>query len=279
MSQSSFEFSIYLSHILDFIFGTEDAIRCKRLYHSIDYAKNWTSQMVGSFSDGFRLKDSDVDIMNVLNNYYVADSIYSSKSKCPLHLVFMPDSSGYACLEYKRCLCGRKFFHLLYDGIKHSFIYNLCNDQLLISNTVFSCALNKSGALVVGPSILNQNSLTYEQDNDNVYAFNCQSWPIIANEWIHRSRKYEWPSTNDITLIQSQGCQLVPVGEYDSPINFLQWRVSFVLSEKCLVRAFNNVQFKVYGMLKLLKSEMLYLYVRDDNECLITSYHIKTTMF
>ena len=56
--------------------------------------------------------------------------------------------------------------------------------------------------------------------------------------------------------------------------------MSFVLSERYLVRTFNHVQFKVYGLLKLLEYERLD--VRDNtpmNECMITSYHIKTTMF
>ena len=73
MSESSYLFAIYLSHILDSVFGTEDAIRCIRLFRPISYGKQWNMHMVGSMSDGFSFANSDYDFKCWINIMWRAD--------------------------------------------------------------------------------------------------------------------------------------------------------------------------------------------------------------
>ena len=51
---------------------------------------------------------------------------------------------------------------------------------------------------------------------DKVMAFQCGTWPKCAYEWVHRHRKYIWPSPKLVNFIKSKGWNFVPVGKYNS---------------------------------------------------------------
>lgn len=69
---------------------------------------------------------------------------------------------------------------------------------------------------------------------------------------------------------KNEGCHLMPIGSKKLREDFLadhfeksmwirdplQWRLSFSLAEKKLVYSFNNTQFLVYGIFKLLNLEV-----------------------
>ena len=60
-----------------------------------------------------------------------------------------------------------------------------------------------------------------------VYCISYDMWPNSANSFITRRRPNNWPSNSMLVNIQSQGCDVVPIGHRDSINNDIQWRISF----------------------------------------------------
>jgi len=57
---------------------------------------------------------------------------------------------------------------------------------------------------------------------DNVFCIHYDMWPNSANSSITRRRPNDWPSDIMLENIQSQGCDVAPVGHHDSKINDIQ---------------------------------------------------------
>ena len=239
--------------------------------------------MIGSRCDGLLLKGSDADIMDVHKHLPVIDTLsgdgtVSMPRSNYLLACCSPSAAAYICIEMHIHLNDMLNSRLrVIDALYHSLIYY--RDRLLVSSSLFVQHYSLAvGGDVVGPS--HMNALPLDIDNDNVNAFHCKIFPLVANEWIHRKRKYSWPSPHIIQLVKKLGYHLVPIGDNTTMIHQFQWRISFVLQECLLVRTFNHVQMKVYGLLKKIKSEVLSACKSQrTGTSLITSYHIKTLMF
>jgi len=65
---------------------------------------------------------------------------------------------------------------------------------------------------------------------DHVFCIHYDKWPNSANSFITRHRPNNWPSDSMLENIQGQGCDVVPVGHYNSKNNYIQWRISFRVS-------------------------------------------------
>ena len=284
MAYPSFISSVQLSRILDLVIGTEDVVMCRRLTFSPqdDSSIEYRVHIIGSRPDGMDLPGSDLDHMNILKFLQVSDTL-SLERKCPLLAVFVPNSTGYAYLEVDTSSLIDGNDNRKIATVKRT-IKGTCtiqykeSDKMLMSSLLFVNCFHVKDSTIRGPSLLNLDA-NFTVDTDNVFGFECKSWPIVANEWLHRKRKYSWPTARVITLIKYQGCQFITISEFMATMGPFQWRVSFVLSEQFLVRTFNHIQFKVYGLLKLLKLELLSSYRDIFSNELITSYHIKTVMF
>ena len=272
-----------VSKDLDFVIGTEDQIKCRRAAVQLktfdDRIKisDIETKVIGSHADGFKFEESDFDTMHVSGVYKVVDGTRTSSHHTNvLHAIFSPCKSGYVHLELNKL--GNYSRWKVDDGLIASAI--CYHKHILASNVLYAMNIGKLGfgGYVRGPSHVNILSGRY--DSDTVFGYKCETWPTVANEWIYRNRKYQWPNDNMIRIVCTHGCHLVPVGEYNSPSRDIEWRVSFVTSEVLLVRSFNHVQFKMYGLLKMIKYDILDVYKHTDlQENIITSYHIKTLMF
>ena len=108
---------------------------------------------------------------------------------------------------------------------------------------------------------------------DIVYAIKCKEWPKIADEWLERRREYDWPAGSLMEEAVETGCFLVPVGGHHSRYKDLEWRISFVLAERLLIRRMNSIQRFVYWFIKTIKDVVFTNY--SD---IISSYIIKTTI-
>ena len=108
---------------------------------------------------------------------------------------------------------------------------------------------------------------------DSVVAIQCREWPKIADEWIERRREYEWPAGALIEEVVETGCCLVPIGGHMSCHKDLEWRISFVLAERLLIRRMSFVQRFVYSLSKTIKKEVFGVF--SD---VISSYIIKTAI-
>ena len=125
-----------------------------------------------------------------------------------------------------------------------------------------------------GPSIcFSDHSKKDEPPSDMVPSFVCPYWPSKAMEWVTRKRTH-WPKAETIKSLVKQGCRVVPVGFRGSPTKHIEWRISFTLTERSLIRTFNNIQYKCYALLKMLLKEVIDKEVPE----VLSSFHMKNTL-
>ncbi|KAK3094159.1 hypothetical protein FSP39_024829 [Pinctada imbricata] len=96
---------------------------------------------------------------------------------------------------------------------------------------------------------------TPDESMDEAIVLSSDTWPHEAVGCVHRLVKSGWPSTDIIAKMVEDGCLFVPIGCKTSPYEGIEWRMSFSLAEKRLVRSMNHVQFLTYGLLKLFLKE------------------------
>ena len=288
-----------MSNLLDFVFGSEECVRLKRIslltntYRKFICGSTAVAMLItGSQSDGSVSThglQSDTDVMYIFTEETVKcmqDSVETNTMS--IRHLDLPSFNAFARNNthtyHHLCLTRSIKPIIVWDKDISESIKNSCvwyNGELFVSSALFVLNSSKTGN-ISGPSTI--NNMTYSTDigcdNDNVYAFQCPTWPVVANEWLLRKRRFSWPNIRCISYIKSTGCQYVPVGEYNSPFKSLEWRLSFVLAERCLVLTFSHVQFKVYGVMKYIKKLISNKYRNDTTgDDIVTSYHIKTIMF
>ena len=104
---------------------------------------------------------------------------------------------------------------------------------------------------------------------DLVPSIECESWPLIAEEWKTRNRL--WPPKSLINKIIQGGHHVVakasPGGDTD-----LEWRLSFSKAELTLAENRNKVQKICYYIFKTMFKE----YLRKSG--VISTYYLKTIM-
>ena len=84
---------------------------------------------------------------------------------------------------------------------------------------------------------------------DHVPALKLLFWPLQAQAWINRTRKY--PSRDIIQSIVDGGCQLVPRSSPGGDSNS-ECRLSFSNPEAILARLRNKDQQRTYFFIKML---------------------------
>ena len=104
---------------------------------------------------------------------------------------------------------------------------------------------------------------------DMTLALPCH-WPTVAKNWLKRERPSYWPTKRMIKNIEKAGCHLVPKSYPDGGNENLEWRLSFSVAERTLVRATTLVQRICYRILKGLYRHTL------KAQKGIASYHLKT---
>ena len=109
---------------------------------------------------------------------------------------------------------------------------------------------------------------------DTVHCIHYDMWPNLANSLKTRCKPNHWPSNSMLNNIQSQGCDVAPVGHHDSQNNDIQCRISFP-GETSLLLYLTDVQILCYGLIKLILKEALNTSQRE----VVSSFHIKHVMF
>jgi hypothetical protein len=109
---------------------------------------------------------------------------------------------------------------------------------------------------------------------DIVECIHYAIWPNSVNSFITRPKSHDWPSNSIIGNIQSQGCDVVPVGHHDSQNSDIQWRISFP-GEQSLLLDLTDVQILCYALIKIILRENLNTSQRE----VVSSFHIKHVMF
>ncbi|XP_071142823.1 uncharacterized protein [Mytilus edulis] len=217
-------------------------------------------QLIGSKAEGLDMSGSDTDVLVTIN--------YNAFEKNDSHSLKMGD------LEYDSLMDNVPPGYVLLEfaGSHISFPSNTFLElSYFLQNKLWKEAFTKERH---GPASM---VTIIGEELDIVLSVHSESWPQIAKEWIYRKRCFGWPSEEMINAIVQKGCHIVPVGRSRNHANDKEWRLSFCIAEKELVKTFNQTQILVYGLLKILLKEILSCHKNIEN--LICSYFLKTVLF
>ena len=119
------------------------------------------------------------------------------------------------------------------------------------------------------------NATNFEKSSDHpkggvdiVPAFKAPGWPMVAQEWMRRERK--WPSQKVIDQILQEGFHLVVKAPKNGGNLECDFRISFANAEFLLSRELNEVQRECYRCLK--KFHRAYLSTKPKS---LVSFHLK----
>ncbi|XP_061192744.1 uncharacterized protein LOC133200946 [Saccostrea echinata] len=232
--------------------------------------KEMISMLSGSTREGFRLKESDVDLMFWFNDHQVIwDLCRTQFHNINGKTLILSDCSesppGFSLLQ-------------ILTPTRYRQILNACvrrNDRTFISSSAYrqqTCSREPKISTLNGPC---GNGNVMGKEFDFAYCLASDLWPPSASSWIDRC--ITWPPTHVLNDIVNNGCHLVPIGHPLGLHQSEEWRISFSLAELKLVCAMNHCQFLTYGLLKVFLKEAINQ--SEDTDKLLCSYHMKTTLF
>jgi hypothetical protein len=267
-------------------FGCESIIQIRRaMYMLMDQVGNQMRSedglllyYVGSRAEGFRITGSDIDQMMVVKDIVVLNNTteiislsYAKSNKTFITMETQHTTPGYVRLiletdESRTCKHISSSCHN-YDG------------KLYISSTKYrEYRMHSLGnnVEVHGPC----TSIKYDlMDEDYAICLSCTSQPAAIQNWMMRCNEYKWPDSVVLEQCISLGCQLAPVGSKVLPhehLEHLEWRISFILMEKTILKSLSHSQFMCYGLLKLYLKEILGSF--EEINDLVSSYFMKTLL-
>ena len=103
---------------------------------------------------------------------------------------------------------------------------------------------------------------------DNIPAFRCLTWPMVAQEWRERQRK--WPSPHVVDKVIREGFHLVVKAPKNGGNPECDFRISFSHAEFLLSQEINEIQRECYRCLKTYHR----VYLSTEAKGLI-SFHLK----
>ena len=294
--------SSFLSKLLHEVVGTEEMIKIRRDYCKIadcfmsDFVQRTTGSgnifFTGSKAEGLDLPGSDEDYMYEINNLYgfrmsVIQSM-DDMNTCETYIYneylmvteYVPP--GFTLLQCVReNILANPILYLASESV-NGVLY-LSSDSLL--NIVSSTQQVGVGYLYSktarqGPSIESWSEYQdlSESGRDSVPCVRCSFWPNSCEEWIQRTRHFQWPTASDMESIVDFGFHLVSVGHPNSQFKRLEWRMSFSIAERTLVWSFNQIQMQIYAVVKIILKEFIKVKCSPQNQ-ILCSYFIKTFLF
>nr|XP_034323939.1 uncharacterized protein LOC117688936 [Crassostrea gigas] len=231
----------------------------------------FSNMLSGSSREGFRLEESDIDIMFWPNNHRVILDMSQSKHYHTANTtLILSDSSesppGFTLLQ-------------LLTPPRYREVKSACvrmNDRLYISSSIYrqiTCSLATPNSTVHGPC---GSGVIGIREYDDAICFVCDFWPLSASSWIDRC--HLWPNPEVVGDIVRNGCHFVAIGHPLGLHEHEEWRISFSRAEYKLVYSMNHCQFLTYGLLKFFLKEVINQQSEETNK-LLCSYHMKTAVF
>ena len=277
MSRWTPRHSVLLSHLLDDIIGTQEAVEIRKdLCKLIDIVESaacgYNKYFTGSKAEGLDLSGSDIDYMRDIDVTHEMQII----------------EQGQAVPQSRRL----NLFEMVTDNVKPAFAM-LRNIPPVLHNNIIDSLQYVDGSYFLSSYLMlltfkrdcpHKNvriqgpSLEHSSNTDKVISIHCDFWPRIASEWVHRTRLHHWPDINVMNKIVDFGFHLVPIGYPRSPRSMMEWRISFSVAERLLVWSFNHTQIQMYAILKLILKEFIKEKCSAVNNVLC-SYFIKTFLF
>ena len=294
MASWTLERSAILSLMLDEVSGTEEmvAIRqdfCRVVDCMTSCYLNTGTYYTGSKAEGLNLPGSDSDFMRDINDQYnirVAQTtqearVASSPRSASLLLCTDNVHPGFALLRWLS-ISSPIPHPLLLRASQNMYGFPHLSSFLFTRETLQAETNPGDGCtrVIQGPSIETWTEYMDRSESgmDQVPSIHCPFWPRGADEWLHRPRRYGWPTLTDITQITDFGCHLVAVGYPPSSSKEMEWRISFSIAERILVWSFNHVQIQCYAVMKIILKEFIKVRCSPPNYVLC-SYFIKTFLF
>ena len=295
MSRLTPEQSTILSLLLDEVTGSEETIHARQDYCKVrDILEpineptfvNRNRFFTGSKSEGLDLPGSDEDFMREINDMFginVTQSLHPTPEAFTSGLLYLCTKHtppGFALLK---CIEPWALNPVLTSALQNINGYQYLSSNIFIDTWTnsFSSSFKLINFAVArqGPSMETRHEREdRSQATDQVWCIHCDFWPIVATEWLHRPRRFGWPTSRDIETINNFGCHLVPIGHPHSYFKLMEWRLSFSLAEKILVWSFNHVQIQCYAVMKLILKEFIKVKCNPKNQVLC-SYFVKTFLF
>ena len=205
----------------------------------------------GNDSDGNRSENGDCDAMDERSETkrsgdLTENHVSSRKEQLLIMQKYQSPSHGEAEAREKRIL--NLFFDHLFGSITE------------VRENSFKEAANVTDF---------EKSSDHQQSGfDFVPAFKAPGWPMVAQEWIRRERK--WPSQEVIDQILQEGFHLVVKAPKNGGNLECDFRISFANTEFLLSKDLNEVQRECYRCLK--KFHRAYLSTKPKS---LVSFHLK----
>ena len=284
------ERSAILSLMLDEVSGTEEIVATRqdncRVVDCIESCQLKAAvYYTGSKAEGLDLPGSDHDYMWDINGHFnirvaqTAQEARVASSPRISSLLLCTDNvhPGFALLRWispiphPLLLRATQYMY----GSPHLSSFLFTRERLQAANPEDGVT-----RAIQGPSIETWHEYMDRSESgvDHVPSIHCPFWPRGAEEWLHRPRRYGWPTSTDITQITDFGCHLVAVGYPLSSSKEMEWRISFSFAERILVWSFNHVQIQCYAVMKIILKEFIKVRCSPPNYVLC-SYFIKTFLF
>ena len=284
------EKSRILSQLLDEVVGTPEMIDIRQDYCRIsDCLKSIQDQrnvyFTGSAAEGLELPGSDQDFMldiNDMNHLKVIHSLDENLNVSPLSVFLMRTENSHPGFALLQRVNQNTMDPVLRLACQRMYGVQYLSSDLLVEYYFIRQRNNTEGPICErqGPSV--ESWSIYEDKSqsgtDYVPSIHCPFWPNEAEEWIHRLRNFDWPTSLDMSSIIEFGCHLVPVGHPLSDMKLMEWRISFSMAERTLVWSFNHVQMQFYAIMKVILKEFIKVKCSPQNQ-ILCSYFIKTFLF
>ncbi|CAC5384995.1 unnamed protein product [Mytilus coruscus] len=214
---------IYLSYII----GTEKTVRIRRklINEKFPYDVRILGGYMfasGSRAEGLDMKGSDTDIMVIDGLAYENNIPTGSLITYRYDSMLNGSQPGYVLVQIE--VKGYSPEIYASSNVKACF-----SSVLPFFKTAFSFTPH-------GPAI---TAGSCGNDLDIVPCLKSATWPKIASEWIHRKRKYGWPSQEIIKDMESQGCHLVPQFTVSTTMKYLNYYLNDPLSTVNLKKSLN----------------------------------------
>ena len=237
----------------------------------------------GSFGEATFLQDSDQDIMIVAPNFRVnleGDESFATEDITVVSAVVDKTLPCYAKLKVIyldekdqgiRMILEKGTDRELYISSDKFVEYFLLSARKKMKNRN-GLHWFRNGPCASFVRLAADSGNPKEVDTDVAYAVRCNSWPKEAVERLCAMSKFDWPTKDVIEHVQLFPCHYVAVGRPNSEQSALEWRMSFVLVERELLRNLSEKQYSCLILLKMLTKSVL----QDKH---LSSYHVKTLLF
>jgi len=235
----------------------------------------------GSFGEGIsKIFSSDVDVMISLCDIMCVD--VTSHENQPSGLTFQNEYSntfpGYVRIQTD-CDVSESILRTSrsIDTGKHYLNNQLTLQEFQMSGLppgmINGPALTANWSLEWLPEFASKTLFERPVEGDMVLALPFFSATLLE-KWLSRTRYHEWPSRRLQRKISQMVGYVVPVGHKFSTHKDIEWRISYTTAEKKLVLSMNDVQVKVYVVMKHIQKDRLKSVCKN-----FSSYMVKNLVF